>query len=122
MDYSATRIEIIRIRRSWLLWSIPISFGLGFVYGFFAEGARSNPFGFVIGLIGLFAFVWPLNCLFKLSKAVEPKTSVAWMMVAIQLIPIIGLIAAISLVLKAGRVIKLGIANSPFAGTAETEA
>lgn len=104
--YSRTGLEIIQIRKRWFLWSIPLAFAAGFVYGNMAESARGSPIGVLAALFGLFAFIWPLYCLYKLSRALDPKRSVAWIMVIVQFIPILGWIAAISLVLKAHRITK----------------
>ena len=113
-NYSRAGLEIIRIRKRWLLWSIPLAFGAGFIYGNMAEGSRGTPFGVLAALFGLFAIVWPLYCLYKLSRALDPKRSVAWIMVIAQFIPVLGWIAAISIVLKAHKLTK-GLAASPAA-------
>ena len=103
-SYSPARAEIIHIRKVWFIWSLPLAFLAGFVYVGAPESARGTFMGTLVALVGLLAFLWPLYCLYKLSRAVDPKRSVAWGMVAVQLFPIIGWPAAISLVLKAGRI------------------
>ena len=108
-SYSAAGAELVHIRKVWFLWSLPLAIGAGFVYGSMAETAKGTLMGLPVALIGLFAFVWPLYCLYKLSRSVDPKRSVAWVMVVACFIPIIGWIAPISLVLKAGRIKKAAI-------------
>jgi hypothetical protein len=108
-SYSAAGAELVHIRQVWFLWSLPLAFAAGFVYGAMAESARGTLMGLPVALIGLFALVWPLYCIYKLSRAVDPKRSVAWAMVGACFIPIIGWIAPISLVLKAGRIRKAAI-------------
>jgi hypothetical protein len=103
-SYSPARAELIHIRKMWFLWSLPLALLAGFVYGGAAESAKSTVMAAPVALVGLFAFVWPLFCLYKLSRAVDPKRSVAWAMVAACFIPIIGWLAPISLVRKAGRI------------------
>lgn len=118
-SYSAARAEIVHIRKMWFLWSLPLAFFAAFVYAGTAESAKGTFMGPPVALVGLFAFVWPLYCLYKLSRAVDPKRSVAWGMVAVQFLPIIGWLAAISLVLKAGRIRK-AVAASGGSGQAVT--
>jgi hypothetical protein len=102
--YSPVRAELIHLRKVWFLWSIPLSLLAGIFYGFAAPSAKGTLMSLPVGLVGLFAIVWPLYCLYKLSHAVDPKRSVAWAMVATQFVPIVGWLSAISLVLKAGRI------------------
>lgn len=118
-SYSAALAEIVHIRKMWFLWSLPLAFLAGFVYRGAAESVKGTFMGPPVALVGLFAFVWPLYCLYKLSCAVDPKRSVAWGMVAVQFLPIIGWLAAISLVLKAGRIRK-AVAASASSGEAVT--
>lgn len=105
MEHSPIRAELIKLRLSWFGWAIAISASAGLMYGLSAESAGGTPFGAVVGAIGMVALVLPLYALYKLSMAVEPKRSVAWAMVALQAVPIIGLVAVISLAMKAGRII-----------------
>jgi hypothetical protein len=104
--YSLVRVELIQERKVWFLWSLPLSLGAGAIYGAGAESTKGTLMALPVASLGLFAVVWPLYCLYKLSRSVEPKRAVAWAMVATQFLPIIGWLAAISLVLKAGRIRK----------------
>jgi hypothetical protein len=108
-SYTATGAELVHIRKIWFLWSLPLAFAAGFVYGLMAESARGTFMGPPVALFGLFAIVWPLYCIYKLSRAIDPKRSVAWAMVAACFIPIVGWLAPISLVLKAGRIRKYSL-------------
>lgn len=109
--YSAAGAEIVHIRKVWFLWSLPLTFAAGIVYGWMAESVRGTLMGPPVALIGLFSLVWPLYCIYKLSRAVDPRRSVAWAMVVACFIPVIGWIAPISLVLKAGRIWKSAMAT-----------
>jgi hypothetical protein len=106
MEYSPIRIEIIRIRRSWFLWSIAIAFGFGLIYGTFGASEKGTVFGSFVGLLAMVGLWLPMYCLYKLSMAVEPNPAVAWSKLAWQIVPFFGLVVAFSLVSKAGRVVK----------------
>ena len=67
--------------------------------------AKGSAVGVMVGLVGLAALIWLFYCLFKLSTAIEPRRGVAWSMLALQLVPVVGLVAVVSLVLKAGKII-----------------
>ena len=108
-SYSTARAELIHIRKVWFLWSLPLAFAASVLYGLMAESARGTIMAPPVALLGLFAFLWPLYCIYKLSRAVDAKRAVAWAMVAVCFIPIIGWIAPISLVLKAGRIRKASL-------------
>jgi hypothetical protein len=105
-SYSPARAEIIHVRKVRLLWSFPLAFCAGFAYQSAAESVKGTIMGPPIALLGLFGFVYPIYCVYKLSRAVDPKRSVAWAMVAACFTPVIGWLALISLVLKAGRIRK----------------
>ena len=110
--YSAAGAELVHIRKVWFLWSLPVAVGAAFLNGYMAQSVKGTFMGPPVALLGLFALVWPLYCVYKLSRAVDPKRSVAWAMVVACFIPIIGWIAPISLVLKAGRIKKAAVAAS----------
>ena len=103
-SYSPARAEMIHIRKMRLLWSFPLVFVAGFIYSSFADSVRGTLMGPPVALIGLFAYLYSTYCVYKLSRAIDPKRSVAWGMVAVCLIPIIGWFALISLILKASRI------------------
>lgn len=105
--FSPIRAELIHVRKTWFLWSLLIALAAGSFYGAFSGMTKDSPFGLLVALCGLFAIVWPLYCLYKLSYAVDPRRSVAWAMVVAVFVPIIGWIAPISLVLKASRIRKV---------------
>lgn len=106
MEYSPIRVEIIKIRRSWFLWSVAIAFGFGLIFGTFAESEKGTVFGFFVGLLGIVGLWLPMYSLYKLSMAVESNASIAWTTLAWQLVPFFGLVVAFSLVSKAGRIVR----------------
>lgn len=106
MEYSPIRVEIIKIRRTWFLWSIALALGFGLIYGSFAESEKGTVFGALVGLLAVVGFWLPMYCLYKLSMAVEQSRATAWGNVAWQLVPFFGLVAAFSLVSKAGRIVR----------------
>jgi hypothetical protein len=105
-SYSPARAEIIHVRKMRLLWSFPLAFAAGFIYHSAAAAVRGTAMGPPIALIGLFGFIYPIYCVYKLSISVDPKRAVAWGMVIACFIPVFGWLALVSLVLKAGRIRK----------------
>jgi hypothetical protein len=60
-------------------------------------------FGTVLGIVAAGAILGYLVNVYLLSKALEPKASVAWLVLALQFLPILGVPIAISMIIKAGR-------------------
>lgn len=96
-SYSREAALLILSLRNRLLLSIPI-----WLLGVFAIRAGVP----ILVFFWIGALAWMMYCLYRLSSAIDPRPSVAWTMVAIQAIPIIGWVALISLLLKAGRISK----------------
>jgi multisubunit Na+/H+ antiporter MnhE subunit len=113
IQYSAIRIELIKIRRNWFFWSIPIALAAGFVYRLLAEPLRNTALAPVASLFGLFALFWPSYCLYKFSMAIEPKRSVAWSLVGLGFIPVLGWIFIVSNIFVANRIIRQGPTTAP---------
>ena len=103
-SFSPEAAASIHEKKILFLWSIPIGFAAGILYRLYIPALSTAAFMPAILAVGAISIVWPLFCLYRLSRSIDPSRSVAWTMVGTQFIPIIGWIAAISLVLKAGRI------------------
>jgi hypothetical protein len=83
---------------------------------------KPNPvvfgFGTILGLIAFCSLLGYLIHVFYLSRILDPKASVAWLMLVLQLIPFIGIPLAISMVLKAGRLHARSNTDVPSPGDA----
>ena len=60
-----------------------------------------TPFGFALGAIGIFAGTSCLLSVYRLSRRMSQGSGTAWLILCLQIIPILGLPAAIALLLKA---------------------
>lgn len=107
-EFDVARIHALKIR---LLWSLPIALTVGFLSGYLSVPFRDTPLAILPPLGILFSMLWPVVCVYKLSMAVEPRRMVAWTMVVACFVPILGWIAPISLILKAGRIRRLSQAH-----------
>ena len=57
--------------------------------------------GFVLGAVGIVAGLTHLLTIYRLSKRMSQSSGTAWLMLCLQIIPILGVPAAISLLIKA---------------------
>ena len=63
-----------------------------------------TPFGFLLGAIGLAAGVTYFFSIYQLSRRLSNSPGTAWLLLCLQVIPIIGLPVAISLLFKANAI------------------
>lgn len=68
---------------------------------FGTQSLAVTPFGITLGAIVLVAGTNYLFSIYRLSKRMSQSSSTAWLMLFLQIIPIIGIPAAIALLLKA---------------------
>lgn len=102
MDYSAARVDIIRIRRKLFLWAcVPLAVIIVVIWA--APNSRA---GLVPGLVCWMIALWWLFCLYKLSVSVDQKAVAAWAIIALQIIPVVGLVLVFSLARKAARIVR----------------
>lgn len=100
-SYSREKALLILNLRNQVLLSVPIWI-VGLIV---AKGVSSNFFPFVFP-IALGAGAWMSRCIYQLTLAIDPRPAVAWTMVSIQAIPVIGWLALASLLRKAARISK----------------
>ena len=75
--------------------------------------------GTILRVAILIALTGYLVNVYMLSRALDPKTSVAWTMVALQLLPIVGIPVAISMIIKANRLAQSGAQQSSRSPTGD---
>ena len=97
-SYSAAAVGDIHAKTVSFLWSIPLGLAMAFFLRSYAPNSG------IAKLIPSISMALPLYCLYRLSLSIDSSRSVAWTMVGIQAIPVVGWVAAISLVLKARRI------------------
>lgn len=68
---------------------------------FGTQSLVGSPLGFVLGAVGIASGITYLLAVYRLSKEMSQSSGTAWLMLCLQIIPVIGLPAAIALLIKA---------------------
>jgi hypothetical protein len=123
MPYFTTNSTDIRRMSEMLCASLIVIAALVLALKFIGlEALQSSPFAIVLGLAGIAAMIAYAVLVFLLTRSLDPNYSTAWLMVLLQVIPFLGIPAAISLIVKGFRVTKSGAHRSPAPEAKSTEA
>ena len=82
---------------------------------FGVQGLQGSLLGFLVGVMALCSLVAYLILVFTLTRSLDPKPSVAWTVLLVQIIPILGFIVAISIVSKGLRFARNANSSDPVA-------
>lgn len=105
MEYSKVKREIIGLLNERLFWGIGMMFGVIPLLMFFDEIFKDSPTFLLFSIfLSVVTVVWFYVCIYKLSMSVEPKLSLAVLMMVLQVIPFLGLPSLISLSRKAWKI------------------
>ena len=99
--YFTRNLAYIGRMSTWLRTSlIALVATLGLIQFFGVEGLQGSFIGFLVGIIAFGSLLAYLVLVFLLTRSLDPKPSVAWTVLLVQLIPILGFIIAISIISK----------------------
>ena len=86
---------------SWLRTSlIALIATLVLIRIFGLDGLQGSFLGFIVGIFGFVSLITYLILVFLLTRSLDPKPSVAWTVLLVQIVPILGFIIAISMISK----------------------
>ena len=101
MTYFTTNPADIGRISIWLRSSlIALVVSLVLIKGLGVERLQSSLLGFLVGVVALGSLIAYLILIFLLTRSLDPKPSLAWTVLLLQLIPILGFIVAISTIIK----------------------
>ena len=82
------------------------------------ERLQGSLLGFLVGLFALGSLIAYLILIFLLTRSLDPKPSLAWTVLLLQLIPILGFVVAISMI---GKGLKVSRKSNPSTGDIQHE-